>query len=566
MQVWAVVQGLEAERAALARYVLRTFLRTLGLPHTIAEEPPDDLTGVVLLWYGTSPPPADARALVEIACLDPPGPDTPVAWARIRVGDERVAFLGGHRAVEGIMCYAAEADEQAVLAYEGHHWRFGFDLVASAGFWLTGGEETPDRLDALGRARGTVGPRHDAFLTDTPVVNDLMRLLRECLEWAADRIRQPWVRLTPWPAVYTGAVLLTHDVDLWRKRSLRRLAKELLRSLAAPRRLGSALRAFLSGPDPWALEPIADLEDAYGARSTFFLLPGRPDRTVSGIHVVNGYPVPREAVAAVARRLTERGFEVALHGSFTSPVTAEGLTEEGRTVGQLSGQPVAGVRQHFLYFERPGTWLAQAEAGFLYDATLGYRDATGYRAGFSLPFYPFVDGRELPLVELPLVVMDGVLWNERKLDAAHAWAVIERHLRRVQVEGGLLSLLWHNTHFCDLDAPGYRWLYERVLQSVRGFWTPTARELAEWWRRRSAALLSVEHLGSRTRIGIASTESVADLCLEVRAPSESVKRDQVHRVSREGCQVENLGALGGTAAVKLVELHGGTGTIEIHWE
>ena len=224
-------------------------------------------------------------------------------------------------------------------------------------------------------------------------------------------------------------------------------------------------------------------------RSTFFVLPGRPDQVADGIRVVNSYNARPEEVEATLRRLVARGWEVALHGSFDSFRSAEALAAERRDVEALAGASVSGCRQHFLRFERPATWRAQAEAGLAYDATLGYHDADGYRCGFSFPFWPFA-GEELPILELPLVVMDGTLRERQGLDADAAWRRLEGYLERTEADGAMLSLLWHNTYFCGLDAPGYRGVYERALDWIRdhGGWGASAREIGDWWRKRAAGV------------------------------------------------------------------------------
>ena len=303
------------------------------------------------------------------------------------------------------------------------------------------------------------------------------------------------------------AVCLTHDIDLWRKRTLRQLAKEMGKALRRPSRLPAAARAFCRGPDPWSdLDAIAALEDRYDMRSTFFVLPGRPNQVVNGVGVVNSYAARPEAVRETLRRLVARGCEVALHGSFDSWRSAEALAAERRDVAALAGADVAGCRQHFLRLDRPATWQAQAEAGLRYDASLGYHDTDGYRPGLSFPFRPLVSlslsssssssnptpiaPQPLPLLELPLAIYDGGLYEWQTLDADAAWERLRGYLERTEADGSMLGLLWHNTHFCDLDAPGYRGVYERALDWIRshGGWGAPARDIADWWLRRSAQL------------------------------------------------------------------------------
>ena len=489
MQVCAVIQGLSGERSALAAYVLRTLLGTLGLPFEVVTEPPPSLDGRMLVWYGPSAPTADAAAVVEIPCLEP---------------------LSVEAAVR------QEADAWMVTG-DGARQRVDGDLIWAAGLWLTGADELDEARDEHGRVCGALTARGRAGLLAVPLVSDLMQVLWLAMRRSAGAGGLPLVRKGFWPAGYGFAVLLSHDVDLWRKRTLRQLAKETLKSLAEPWRLGGVARAFRGGGDPWSdLDGIADLEAARGMHSTFFLLPGRRHRTVGGVRVVGGYGADTGAVEATARRLVERGWEVGLHGSFGSHSSAEALAAERRDVEALSGETVLGGRQHFLRFERPTTWRCQAEAGLTYDATLGYHDEDGYRAGFSFPFHPF-DGEELPLLELPLVVMDGVLRERKGLDAVWAWRRVEDYLERTRADGAMCSLLWHNHYFCDLDAPGYRGVYERALDWIRdrGGWGASGRDLCRWWLAREAATLDVQAGAGETRVVISAPEGITELPLEI---------------------------------------------------
>jgi peptidoglycan/xylan/chitin deacetylase (PgdA/CDA1 family) len=557
MNVHAVIAGLPEERAARAAYVLRTFLSTLGLPHEVARAAADGPPDGAVVAYGPSAPP-DAPALVHIACLEPPHAASPIRFAKATDGEERLAFLGESHAVEGRPLYTRESDGQPVVAQDGSRVRLGFDLVASAALWLTGGDEADDCRDELGRPRGAAGPRAEADLTGTPVVTALMRLLGECLDRAAAEAGIARVRLKSWPGGRPLALLLSHDVDRWRKRTTRQFVKELLRSLRRPSRIGQVLRTFASGPDAWALEPIADLEAEHGARSTFFLLPNRADARVGGTRVVNRYPVTEEEVATTARRLSVRGWEIGLHASF-QPGQAPDFAAERKHVEHLAGEDVPGVRQHFLVHRGVPTWQAQADAGLRYDASLGYPDADGYRWGFSFPFRPFA-GKAPPILELPLVVMDGALLDHQGLDAADAWDRVEQHLLGAERDEAMVSLLWHNTHFCDLDAPGYREVYERALAwaEERGAWATSAQDIVEWWQRRGGARLSVERRGEGTRVAIASDQSVRDLCLEVRLAGAGPPA-----VRLEHCSGEVLEAEQGRVVVRLEALDGESGAILI---
>ena len=470
MRVGVVIDRLDGERAARAAYVVRTLLVTLGLRPEEVSPRAGSLAGRVVVWYGRAAADVDAAARVEIPCAEPLTPQEAIDAYRVLTGEEAAV--------------APEGQDPARV-------RVGADLVGAAGLWLTGGEERDSGRDAFGRVPGAASPRHQAGLLRTPVVHDLMHVLWAALRRASEAAGLELTRAPAWPEGRRFAVLLSHDVDLWRKRTARQLLKAFARS---PWRPGAIARTFCCGPDPWSdLGGIAALEEQRGMGSTFFILAGRPGRTVEGVRVVNGYDAPRDEVAATAHGLTERGAEVALHGSSDSFCSSEALTAERRDVEALAATHVAGCRQHFLRFELPATWRAQAAAGLGYDASLGYHDTDGHRAGFAFPFLPF-DGEELPLLELPLTVMDGALLERQGLDADAAWERLEAHLERTEADGAMLGLLWHNTHFCELDAPGYRGIYERALDWIRDHngWGAPARDIAAWWTRRSAELTQLD--------------------------------------------------------------------------
>lgn len=444
--------------AAQTAHALHTLLEALGLPEK----------GDRLLFSGKKVAcPLFREATVELPCGEAMS-----AEEAIRI----------HRRIA--------AEDASLIHCEGDRVRVGADILGAAAFWLTGAHEAGAPCDPFGRPLGARGVLARAGLLAQPPVDGLLRLLWDALSRAAQLEGSELERIPAWPDDHRFAVLLSHDVDLWRKRTPRQLAKELLRAARDPRRLPRLARAFTRGPDPWAdLDAIADLEAGYSMRSTFFVFAGRPNLRLHGIGIVNSYDAPREAVGHTLRRLAERGWEVALHGSYQSFDSPSELRAEKADLEALLGQEVWGCRQHFLRFAWPATWLAQAEAGLRYDATLGYHDADGCRAGLSFPFRAHA-GQELPLLVLPLVVADGALREHEGLGPEAAWERLKTHLERTAAQGSMLGILWHNTHFCELDAPGYPGVYERVLDWTRshGGWGASARDILTWWEKRAALL------------------------------------------------------------------------------
>jgi peptidoglycan/xylan/chitin deacetylase (PgdA/CDA1 family) len=303
-------------------------------------------------------------------------------------------------------------------------------------------------------------------------------------------------------------VALTHDVDDVRLYSLR-LAFRLLRLARGPgsyafrKGVSTALQTIArlgSRGDPyWNFDRWAAEESRRGFRSCFYFCPPAPlvrheyDAQYRMEDAVE-FEGERTTVAGLVRTLAGRGFEIGLHGAYQSHLDAGELSREKRQIEEAAGRPVLGVRQHFLRFEAPRTWVAQQQAGFEYGSTLGYNEAIGFRAGIAAPFHPWDGGRgdAMELLELPLTAMDGALFRSMKLDAAAAVAAIRGHLERVEAASGLAVLLWHPNAAAEEHFPGWWTCYLAALDHIaaRGAWVATPAEIATWWRERNALLTS----------------------------------------------------------------------------
>jgi hypothetical protein len=159
---------------------------------------------------------------------------------------------------------------------------------------------------------------------------------------------------------------------------------------------------------------------------------------------------------------------VGLHGSYHSAYQQGRLDEERGQLERVVGHKVNGTRQHFLRFDLPEGWRRQYHAGFEYDTTLGYAETPGFRAGLARPFYvfDFQHSQQYPLVEIPLVIMDGTLRDYQRMAPYDAWFQIESLLETVKAHRGIVSILWHNTFFTDYKYTGFFDLYEQVLRWV----------------------------------------------------------------------------------------------------
>lgn len=292
------------------------------------------------------------------------------------------------------------------------------------------------------------------------------------------------------PEDHTFALCLTHDVD----RPYKRVAHGLY--YAGGDRLAYNLRTALPDRNPyWQFESIMDVERERDVRSAFYFLnePRLRERPVrewlspwSWIEVLGRYDVEDPGIVEIARRLVDGGWEVGLHGSLASATDSERLAEEKARLESVVGATVTGGRQHHLRMDRPSTWRRQRDVGLLYDASLGFGDDWGFQHGHD-PLQPFDD----EFLVFPLTLMEQALPDPAE-DYESAWAICEELLAEAAANEAVMTVLWHPRLFSEDDFPGYRALYERLLDRAIELdaWIGPPGDLYERAERSSAATVA----------------------------------------------------------------------------
>jgi peptidoglycan/xylan/chitin deacetylase (PgdA/CDA1 family) len=280
-----------------------------------------------------------------------------------------------------------------------------------------------------------------------------------------------------WPEDHEFGVCLTHDIDWVYTSSLARgrvAVTHLLRKDVAGcyRSIVEAVRAGKRWP-LCNFERIMALEEEFGARSSFYFMVQDPEE--------EDYSYEIEDLHADLAAVRDRGCEVGLHGGYSCYRNFEELQRRKARLSQVIGAPVAGYRNHYLCFSVPDTWELLARAGFRYDTTFGYHDCVGFRNGMCHPFAPFdrTLDREIPIIEIPLIISDMALFTYMRLDLEGAWRRMRELIDRVAAVRGVVTILWHNGSVLGPELG----LYRRVLQYCRekNAWMATCEDTARWW-------------------------------------------------------------------------------------
>jgi hypothetical protein len=334
------------------------------------------------------------------------------------------------------------------------------DLLGGIFFLLTRYEElVRDERDAHGRFPGSAATHP----VERPLADEYVERLRERLEQTFPGVetQRPAFRVQP-----------SHDVDvpLGRDPRLARTLRAAALDVAKRREPALAarrLRAFRTRrPDDDTCNTFPFLlaaSERRGLRSTFYVMAGATDPARDG-----GYSLEAPWLQRLLRELNDRGHELGLHPSYgtfrdEAAIAGELGTLRGALERAGAGTDVAGGRQHYLRWE-PETWARYARAGLAHDASVGFADRPGFRAGtcFDYPAFDLRARAVLPVRERPLVAMEASFLQYLGLSHARAHdrlVELKRACRRV---GGTFTFLWHNNR---LQTARDRALYEAVLDA-----------------------------------------------------------------------------------------------------
>lgn len=337
-----------------------------------------------------------------------------------------------------------------------------FDLVAAAFWFLSRYEEyitsTPDRHGRFLCEHSIAPPQ----LYDQPAVNRWFEHLKKLVIEALLHLdaEESWIS-------HRHTIALTHDVDVMRKyrglRGIRRTLSTVMHADVAETRMASMVLAGIRR-DPYdSYDELFSLKEKIGAPSTFFFMSGKSSG-YGGDYRLEDTDVRQLLLRA---RMTD---EIAVHLSYESYRSDASISSEAAMVGQAVGKPVAGGRQHYLRFAVPETWRAQAAAKLRYDSTMCFADRCGFRCGWSGCFRPFdIEQKlELPIIEIPLIVMDVTLAAYEKISPEHSLERLADLLEASVTPGGAFVFLWHNIMRDRKAFPGYWDTFEYFTFAAAG--------------------------------------------------------------------------------------------------
>ncbi len=261
-------------------------------------------------------------------------------------------------------------------------------------------------------------------------------------------------------------VMLTHDVDRLRGyhrpfEPLRTVIGDVIKRHDPSRAAARARDAWFSG-EPWrSVRMLMGLAEARRLKARFYFM-GPTDLSMDSPYA--------GTMPKLLRRVTDaiqiRGHVIGFHPGYATAVDAGEWNRQRAGLEAVTGVAVREGRQHVLCYDAAATPEIWDDAGMALDATLGFPEFTGFRAGTCRRFnaYSLRRRRPLGLEQVSTAVMDFALLGEkyRDLSVDAALAECRDAAATCRAFGGTLVILY-NTGKTRQPLRGF---YERLLDAV----------------------------------------------------------------------------------------------------
>lgn len=344
------------------------------------------------------------------------------------------------------------------------------DIFGSCFFMLTRYEEyVIKKRDNLDRFEYKESFAYKNSFLDRPIVNEYLELL-----WCGIRMIAPDLERRK----RKYAVIPTHDIDkpfgILYDSNLQ-IIRHFIGDIVYKRGLTTVVdrikhlkykylhKDVCINEGNGVIDFIIEASRKYGLKDVFYFMNSK-QTLYDGNYYVD-YP----DLIKMIEKIISHGHSVGLHPSYNSYLNMETICSENKAlvqvVDKLSSKGVFGGRQHYLRWSNPETWRAYEYVGLKSDSTLTFAGCAGFRCGVCYPYkvYDLVERRTMDVVERPLIVMDGTLFEYMKLSNEEALEICIGLAEQCRKYDGEFIFLWHNTMLYD---KGKKDFYIKLLESV----------------------------------------------------------------------------------------------------
>lgn len=259
------------------------------------------------------------------------------------------------------------------------------------------------------------------------------------------------------------SVCLTHDIDRIDKtyqyvmKPMRALKSGQLRLF-----IKRALSPLTVRKPYWGFDKIMQVEESFGVRSTCFFLNESINFELTKPQnwklSLGRYNIFDRRITMIIEELDKGGWEIGVHGSYSSYNNYELLKHEKDVLENIVGHKVIGIRQHYLNFAS-NTFEIQNKVGFKYDSTWGLTKGIGFKDCKILPFFPI---ERSEYCEIPMTIMDGPFAS-----TPNRWDEFGKIVDVIDKRNAYLVINYHNNNLDPLDFPSYLEDYIKMIDILK---------------------------------------------------------------------------------------------------
>ena len=341
------------------------------------------------------------------------------------------------------------------------------DIISSTFYFLSCWQEyvVEDSITPENRYDFKQSIQYKLNIAEIPVVDYYCNIFKHCL-------RENNFPFSSDDNPRSSVLSISHDIDyfdFWTKEHLYSIYKYNIKRLffdpfRAIYKLGGHFitKQFFYRADK-ELKKILSKEEKLNVTSTSFLLTKSDNEDKRQEYFEN------KAILAQLKDIY-KGKSVGLHGSMKASID-EDLLYEQKNIFQSADFEIKGYRNHYLCINYQKSFALLEKAGFIYDATLGFWEHIGYRAGISKPFFPFniKENRAFKILEIPLCVMDVSLFSSKAMNLNYRQAKKKMFdlIDKAKKHNTHISILWHNYSFDFIDYPFWGKLYWDIIKYAK---------------------------------------------------------------------------------------------------
>jgi peptidoglycan/xylan/chitin deacetylase (PgdA/CDA1 family) len=377
-----------------------------------------------------------------------------------------------------------------------------FDLITAVYYLLSDSGERGCPRDIYDRPIDYKTLLGRMNILDKPVVNIYCALLKKKLIEIGKK-KEAFLPL--WPQHKSYAVALSHDVDLPEKyisswkllRTWRGDLRPKILLAACTVIKNNIMQLFRKTPDPyWNFNKWVQLEGERGFCSTFFFASAHIFSPKSSVYDPL-YSIEGKKYSHIMHLLREKGWSIGLHASYDCWKDYKNYKEQKQDLEKINGEKIIGLRNHYYHLnpENPEETLDyQRKAGFVYDSSLTFNDAIGFRRGIAFPYNPYnlINKNAIDILEIPTTLGDEALFL-KKPSPQEALNNAIRHLQEVKKYNGLAVLNWHCRSLDHRDYPYWGEVYTAILDYLKEeneAWITSLDNIALWWKKRRQLIKS----------------------------------------------------------------------------